>query len=166
MKNENKKFKCPYCNKEYKTSWRFRSHLILKHDRNHIVIFALLAILGLVLTLGALLYSDQIKYSWDKHIFHKEPYVTISLNQIMLMENPYGFIDISNETGLRLHFDCIFYETCMIHNLPIWQSVPFVRQRNFRLFQCQDRQAELVQGPAKLRRTTRRLGIRRISPDL
>lgn len=115
MKTETKKFKCPYCNKEYKTSWRLRSHLILKHDRNYNVIFVLLAIIGLVLTLGALLYSDQIKYLWDKHIFHKEPYVTISLNQIMLMENPYGFIDISNETGVRLHFDCIFYETCMIY---------------------------------------------------
>lgn len=115
MKTENKTFKCPYCDAEYKTSGRFISHLILKHDRSYKVFFTVLAILGIVLSLGAPLYSDQIKYLWDKYVFHKEPYVTISLDQILLMENPYGFINISKETGMRLSFDCMFYEQCVIY---------------------------------------------------
>jgi hypothetical protein len=110
-----KAFKCPYCNREYKTSRRLITHLIIKHDRSYKVVFAMLAIFGIIATLGGIVYNDQIDYFWDKFILKKSPDVKISLNQIMWMGNPYGFINISNETGMKIRFDCMFYETCAIY---------------------------------------------------
>ena len=43
-KKEDAVFKCPYkgCDKDYKTGWRLKSHIIIKHDRNSRIIFLII----------------------------------------------------------------------------------------------------------------------------
>jgi hypothetical protein len=70
----------------------------------------IVAFIGIVISY---VFSPIITPMIDEHIFHRQPHVTITLNQFEILE-PTGFINVTQISDEFLWFNCEPYETCII----------------------------------------------------